>query len=42
MTILFGGIFWLLIAAAGSRISADVHAICLFLWLIAAVIEVHK
>lgn len=40
MAIVFGIIFWLMIVSW--KVSADIKAVCLFLWLIAAVIEVNK
>lgn len=40
MALLFGIIFWLIAVSWGT--SADIKMVCLFLWLIAAVIEVHK
>lgn len=40
MTILLGTI--LIATVLGLKISADALAVCLFLWLIAAVIEMHK
>ena len=40
MSLLFGIIF--LATAIGWKVSADIKAVCLFLWLIAAVIETHN
>ena len=40
MALVFGIIFWLM--AVSWRVSADIKVVCLFLWLIAALIEMHK
>ena len=40
MALVFGIIYWLMIVSW--KVSADTKAVCLFLWLIAALIEAHK